>query len=194
MKNLAIVVVLLILIGGGFYISNNKTDQDDAMMMEKDGDAMMNEDQNMMHEDSAMMEGEVDNAMMKEDGDKMMEKDDDAMMMENGDAMMMKNETGHYEDYSPEKLSRANEGDVVLFFKANWCPTCNSFDKNVLSNLTSIPKNVSLLKVDYDNSSELKQKYGVTYQHTFVQVDAQGNLISKWSGSPTLSALLTQVK
>jgi thioredoxin-related protein len=48
---------------------------------------------------------------------------------------------------------------------------------------SEIPENVNLLKVDYDNSSELKLKYGVTMQHTFVLVDAKGEMIKKWSGS-----------
>jgi hypothetical protein len=47
--------------------------------------------------------------------------------------------------------------------------------------------------VDYDNSDELKKKYGVTYQHTLVQVDKDGNLIKKWSGSPTLTSLVKEV-
>jgi thioredoxin-related protein len=35
-------------------------------------------------------------------------------------------------------------------------------------------------KVDFDNSTELRKKYGVTDKHTFVQVDKQGNKISMW--------------
>jgi thioredoxin-related protein len=29
---------------------------------------------------------------------------------------------------------------------------------------------------------ELAKKYGVTYQHTFVQIDAEGNEVTKWNG------------
>ncbi len=50
------------------------------------------------------------------------------------------------------------------------------------------------VKTDYDTERELKKKYGVTYQHTFVQVDAQGNQIKKWGGSNTLSAVLSQIQ
>jgi hypothetical protein len=38
------------------------------------------------------------------------------------------------------------------------------------------------LKTDYDSNNELKKKYGVTYQHTFVQIDSNGNMITKWNG------------
>lgn len=101
---------------------------------------------------------------------------------------------GSYEPYSPEKVARADEGDVVLFFRASWCPTCRAVDADIKAHLDNIPVNLTILDVDYDSSTELKKKYGVVYQHTFVQVDAQGNLLKKWSGSPTLAALVAQVQ
>lgn len=101
---------------------------------------------------------------------------------------------GTYETYSVENLARANTGKVVLFFRASWCPTCRAVDADIHANLNSIPDNVTILDVNYDNSTDLKRKYGVTYQHTFVQVDANGNQIAKWSGSPTLASLLGKVK
>jgi len=101
---------------------------------------------------------------------------------------------GSYESYAPEKLAFAETGNVVLFFKASWCPTCRALDKNIKENLSAIPTDLKILEVDYDNSQELKQKYGVTTQHTLVQVDKDGNMISKWSGSPTLLSLVAQVK
>lgn len=101
---------------------------------------------------------------------------------------------GTYESYSPEKLAFAETGNVVLFFHASWCPTCRALDKDIKENLGAIPTDLKILDVDYDNSQELKQKYGVTTQHTLVQVDKDGNMINKWSGSPTLSSLVSQVK
>ena len=101
---------------------------------------------------------------------------------------------GSYESYAPEKLAFAETGNVVLFFRASWCPTCRALEKDIKENLSSIPTDLKILDVDYDNSSELKRKYGVTTQHTLVQVDKDGNMISKWSGSPTLSSLVLQIK
>ena len=101
---------------------------------------------------------------------------------------------GSYESYAPEKLAYAETGNVVLFFRASWCPTCRALEKDIKENLSSIPTDLKILDVDYDNSSELKRKYGVTTQHTLVQVDKDGNMISKWSGSPTLSSLVLQIK
>jgi thioredoxin 1 len=178
MKNALIVVGIgAIILGGGWYLlAGNK----DASMME--GDQMMNPPAGG---DSAMVE-KTDGAMM--DGDSVA-KDDRAMM--EGDSMMHK---GSYEAYAESKLARANHGDVVLFFRASWCPTCKALDANIKSNISAIPDGLTILDVDYDNSQPLKQKYGVTYQHTLVQVDSKGNLIKKWSGSPTLAALVAEVR
>jgi thioredoxin 1 len=101
---------------------------------------------------------------------------------------------GSYETYAPEKLARAELGDVVLFFHASWCPSCRSLGSDIENNMSSIPEKVSILKVDYDKETELRKKYGVTYQHTLVQVDKDGNLIKKWSGSPKLSSLVSEIQ
>jgi hypothetical protein len=39
--------------------------------------------------------------------------------------------------------------------------------------------------VDFDNETDLRKKYGVTIQHTFVQIDKDGNSLAKWAGSTT---------
>jgi len=98
-----------------------------------------------------------------------------------------------YVAYSAEKVAmQKNADNVVLFFRASWCPTCRALDADIKAN--NIPESLTILDVDYDNSSELKRKYGVTYQHTLVQVDKDGNLIKKWSGSPTLLSLVSEIK
>lgn len=103
--------------------------------------------------------------------------------------------SGNYIAYAPEQIaSAAVNGKVVLFFHASWCPTCRNLDTDIKAHLKDIPSDLTILDVDYDNSAELKKKYGVTYQHTFVEVDANGTLIKKWSGSPTLAALVAEVK
>jgi thiol-disulfide isomerase/thioredoxin len=88
----------------------------------------------------------------------------------------------------------ADKGDVVLFFKASWCPTCKALDGDIKANMGSIPSGVTILEVNYDTETALKQKYAVTYQHTLVQVDSKGAQIAKWSGSPTLTALASKIQ
>ena len=152
-----------------------------------------------MMKDAGMMKTDTmkkDSMMMKDD----MKKKEEGAMLNKGDTMKKDNhammiKAGSYESYESSKVAMASATHkVVLFFKASWCPTCIAVDKDIKASVKTIPENLTILDVNYDDSSELKKKYGVTYQHTFVQVDAQGNLIKKWSGSPTLVSLISEVK
>ena len=135
---------------------------------------------------------EKKDTMVKEEAVKdVMEKKDDVMMEKTGSAMA---HGGTYEAYAPEKIAWAKNGKVILYFRASWCPVCKALDADIRSHFQSIPKDVTILDLNYDTETALKQKYGVTYQHTFVQVDASGNSIKKWSGSPTLAALVSNVQ
>lgn len=89
-----------------------------------------------------------------------------------------------FKDYEASK-ERFADADVVLFFNANWCSTCKIARDNIESNLESIPSNLAIVVVDFDNETDLRKKYGVTIQHTFVQIDKDGNLLAKWAGSTT---------
>lgn len=150
--------------------------------------------ENMQKEDpGVMINEESSESMMKED-DKMPGDEAVEDKMENKDNDMINQVSGTYEDYDTVKLALAGSGKVVLFFKASWCPTCNALNKDVEAHLKDIPSDVHILKVDYDNSAELKKKYGVTYQHTFVQVDSDGEQLNKWAGSPTLKDLVANIK
>jgi len=106
----------------------------------------------------------------------------------------VKSGAGSYEAYSPQKIAMAETRDVVLFFHASWCPSCRALNGDIEKNVGAIPAGVTILKTDYDKETELKKKYGVTTQHTLVQVDKDGNLIKKWSGGSKLENLISQVQ
>lgn len=101
---------------------------------------------------------------------------------------------GSFENYAPEKISLAKNGEVVLFFHASWCPYCRAAESDINENVSQIPDGLHILKTDYDKEIALRQKYGVTYQHTFVQVDSSGDLVKKWSGSETLDEIIAKIK
>ena len=119
-----------------------------------------------------------------------MKKDDHAMT----DASSTKSgsQAGSYQAYDSGKLANAKTGKVVIFFAASWCPDCRKLDGDITAHLGQIPAATTILKADYDKEVALKQKYGVTYQHTLVQVDQDGNMLKKWSASPTLADLITK--
>lgn len=104
-----------------------------------------------------------------------MEKTDDSKMMD-------KNAKSRYVAYSKTAYEAAKNKKRVLFFHAKWCPTCRAANTEFETNLDKIPSDVVLFKTDYDTSSNLKTKYSITYQHTFVQVDALGKQLAKWNG------------
>lgn len=151
----------------------------------------MNKELMMKKDDESPKSEEVEkNAMVKkseypETGEKMMQKTTDVT------GMMQKSEVdGEYDVTAGVPVAGMKN---VLFFYASWCPTCRAADADITAKQSSIPKGVVIHKVDYDTATDLKKKYGVTYQHTFVQVDEKGEMITKWSGGD-LATIVAKLK
>lgn len=89
-----------------------------------------------------------------------------------------------YMMYSLQALNAATQqsNKIVLYFWAPWCSTCTSFDQDLQSGKIHIPSGVIVLRVSYDQALDLRDRYHVTVQHTFVEIDKQGNPISYWVG------------
>ncbi len=163
-----LLIGVFVIVGIFIYFYTDSSEKNDSMMENT--------------KSSSMDSGDVvDKGTMMEDG---------IVDEEMGEMMS----AGSYIPYSEDKIVLASSGPVVLFFRASWCPTCRALDVNIKSNLSNIPKGVTILDVDYDIYKELKKKYGVTYQHTLVQVDSSGNQITKWSGGSTLIDLISKIK
>ncbi len=108
--------------------------------------------------------------------------ENDAMMEDTNTNSVSQNTAGEYTDYTEAAFAAASGTKRVYFFHAKWCPTCQAANTAFNENLSEIPDNVVLFKTDYDTETTLKQRYGITYQHTFVQVDENGNELAKWNG------------
>lgn len=180
-----IIIGAVVILGAIGVFALSQSMDGSVAMMEPAGDTMPVGDSM-----PAADQMQKDDAMMKKD-DAMTQKDASGEMMKDESAMM---QTGSYVAYAPERLADATKGKVVLFFRASWCPTCRSLDKDIRANAAKIPAGVTILDVDYDTAVSLKQKYGVTSQHTLVQVDAQGKQIAKWGGSSSLAVLISSIK
>jgi len=118
-----------------------------------------------------------------------MKKDDEVMMDDKMEDKMMKNEMTGYKDYDESLLGQNDT--TVLFFNASWCPSCRAADASLSA---SSIDDILVLSTDYDNNTDLRKKYGVTSQHTFVQVDAQGEMIQKWSGGNDIESIRKKVQ
>lgn len=137
------------------------------------------------------------NEVAVEPTDVMMKKDEGA----GEDDKLMDNKTigSRYIQYSKTALSSVSGNRRVLFFYASWCPTCRPADENFIKNVSKIPEDVTLIRVNYNDpetdqeEKDLAKKYGITYQHTFVQIDSMGKEITKWNGGQ-IDELLSYIK
>lgn len=139
-----------------------------------------------------------EDAMMAED--KMEEKSDDKMMADDSMMMAADKEMGMglidpFADFTTldKAQMQATEGPTVLLFYATWCPSCKALKEELQARAMDL-KGINLLIVDYDNSDDLQKKYGVSYQHTFVQIDGRGMEVVKWNGGDVDQILETVKK
>lgn len=111
--------------------------------------------------------------------------DQDAAPAETGEPAV----AGQYETYSEEAVAAA-DGRILLFFHASWCPQCRAIEDDIRAQ--GVPAGVTILHVDYDTNQELRQRYGVTLQTTFVEVDADGAALQTHVAydEPTLAAVV----
>jgi len=172
MKNPMIIFAIIAfaaVVGFGVYTLSQNSSQPDSMM--KKDEATIPKD------DTAM---ESTDATTEKDGDKMMS-------------------DSRYVEYSKASLDQAAGNRRVLYFYANWCPICKPADADFKENVSKIPEDVTVIRVNYNDTDtdqeekDLAKKYGITYQHTFVQIDPQGKEIAKWNGGQT-DELLANIK
>ena len=58
---------------------------------------------------------------------------------------------------------------------------------------------MTVIRVNYNDpetdqeEKDLAKKYNVVYQHTFVQIDEEGNLVTRWNGGQ-IEELLAKTK
>lgn len=71
----------------------------------------------------------------------------------------------------------------VLFFTADWCAECLATDVAYRKDPSLIPKDVTLIRTDFELYENIRQLYEVTMQHTFVQIDDNGEMIKRWPAS-----------
>jgi thiol:disulfide interchange protein len=115
---------------------------------------------------------------------------DNTQMIQSG-SMMQKKESW-YQIYTPELVESAlkNNQKVVLFFAASWCSPCKALDVAIRSDLGSIPTDSLIVKVNYDTSTALKQKYKVVIQHTTVVLNSDSSEKSKKIGAKTVAEVI----
>lgn len=104
-----------------------------------------------------------------------------------------------YVIFSDGVLDKVTTEKRVLFFYASWCPTCRPIDVELNQKAGELPEDLTIIRVNYNDpdtderEKELAKKYNVTYQHTFVQIDQDGNEVTKWNGG-NVEQILSKTK
>ena len=89
----------------------------------------------------------------------------------------MKPNSSRYVEYSKAVLDESSDKRRVLYFYATWCPSCKIANEDFTTNPNKIPEDVVVIRINYNDPNtnqeekDLAKKYGITYQHTFVQID-----------------------
>ena len=105
-----------------------------------------------------------------------------------------KTAAAEYVDYSETKYNELlGKKSFALFFHAAWCPVCVGMEKEINSNLSKLPENITILKANYDKETELKKTYGIRSQSTVVIIDATGKPL-KTLNAPTSDEIAAELK
>lgn len=95
---------------------------------------------------------------------------------------------GSYVDYqSGQDLASTENTKRVVFFHAEWCPTCKFYEKQIEEQ--AIPDGITIIKADFDKEKELKELLGVTTQSTFVLINREGDVGRIWPFAQGLSGI-----
>jgi thioredoxin 1 len=183
LKTLVVLATLTFLASCTTPVSTPTSPAPDAMMQKETipKDTVMPDDKMMSGSDSMM---QMDDKMIMATG-AMMQKETPKMNTS------MKKESG-YQIYTPELVASALQSwqKVALFFHAGWCPSCKALDRAITADLGSIGADTLIVRVDYDNSTELKKKYGVVTQHTTVILSVDGSTGTKKLGARTVAEVI----
>ncbi|MDP2717264.1 MAG: TlpA disulfide reductase family protein, partial [Candidatus Micrarchaeota archaeon] len=100
--------------------------------------------------------------------------------------------------------ARADGKTIFLEFYASWCPVCATQEPQIEAAFDRLEKSdVAGFRVNYndgdtdDSERNLARAYGVSYQHTHVILDAEGNVKTKslefWDAARVLSEIQTGI-
>ena len=102
--------------------------------------------------------------------------------------------TGGYMEYDPNTIADlARKGKTVLFFFSSSSPDSKVISDDINSQIFLIPAGVNIIIVDFDQETELKQKYGITSVNSFVLLDENLQSVEKWTGGK-LDQILSKVQ
>lgn len=98
---------------------------------------------------------------------------------------------GTYTSYDAEQIAESDADHILLFFHATWCPSCRALDQDITENAANIPPDTEIYTLDYDIETDLKREYGITTQHSVIEIDSDGNAVSNIHHPLTFDQLIS---
>lgn len=172
MKKFISVIILTALLTACSPFGNQESEEENSSNSENEE---VMEDENMNEEDEEEMDEDQAEEMEEEE-----EINEEEMNEESADTNSSSAKLVNYSENTFEE--EIMEGRNVVYFAATWCPTCKALNDELAEDISSLPSDLTIIKADYDEEVALKQEYGITIQHTLVQVDENGKEITRWSG------------
>ncbi|HLD59721.1 MAG TPA: thioredoxin domain-containing protein [Candidatus Bilamarchaeaceae archaeon] len=116
------------------------------------------------------------------------------------DAMAEKSD---YLSFSKEKYDKSKQEGKTIFleFAADWCPSCQSqHPKNVEAFEQLKDKEIIGFRVNFKDSNtdedevNLAKEFGITYQHTRVILNSEGEVVQKATGEWSSGKIIEELK
>lgn len=94
--------------------------------------------------------------------------------------------------------AKASGQPTMLYFYATWCPICARQEPIIVDLFTAgeiADYGIAALRVNFNDPDTdaderaLADRFGVSYQHTFVLLDAQGTVVARINGHQTKEQL-----
>ncbi len=85
----------------------------------------------------------------------------------------------------------AAKGPTVLFFAADWDAASRADLADLAANGGRL-SGVTVVVADFDKTADVRARYGIAYQGTYVQIDGDGKPVAVWSGGG-VDGILTHV-
>lgn len=171
MKTAPIIIGAIILIFAIGYFATNNADEAATVVQESATDTI-SETETVTTEETTITEESVDDAVTTDS------------------AATATAAPGVYTAYDADAIAQSDAEHILLFFHATWCPSCKALDADIVANADSIPAGVEIYKIDYDTATDLKRQYGVTTQHSIIEITASGEAESGISHGLTLEDVL----
>ena len=108
-------------------------------------------------------------------------------------------ETENYKQYTPEVLQsiRQSGNAVLLYFYADWCTSCweqEPIHAIFFNNALKAQLPIIGVRINIDDLPPVMREFGMNYSHSYVLLDKNGNVASKFFGTHSEAELMKEVK